>query len=319
MQIAVPFDAAGLRLDVYLTRSADAADAASAIQGLSRARIQQLIDAADVRVDGQPRRPAYKLRGGEVIDVVVPQPTALGVTPVPMPLDIRFEDAHLIVLVKPAGLLVHPGAGAARPTLVHGLLSHCHDLSGIGGILRPGIVHRLDRGTSGVMVVAKHDRAHEALARAFASRQVTKEYIAYVYGQPKQPAATLETFYGRHATDRRRFTGRLHSGRKAITHYKVSIGRAALSRLDVLLGTGRTHQIRVHLAELGHGIVGDPTYGKPRHLPPELRQAVAALDHQALHAAHLAFAHPMTGELLSVKAELPADVAAIDRLLRADP
>jgi 23S rRNA pseudouridine1911/1915/1917 synthase len=313
--IEVPADAGGQRLDSFLAaRAADAPDDVVWAQ-LSRARFQQLIDTQAVTLDGKPCRAALRLKGGERIVVSMAPPVPMGVTPVPMPLHILYEDADLIVINKAQGLVVHPGAGTHAPTLVHGLLAHCADLSGIGGVMRPGIVHRLDRGTSGAMVVAKHDRAHEGLAKQFEERQVTKRYIALTLGIPNPQRATLHTYYGRHPVHRQRYTSRLQSGKNAITSYAVSASEGGIALLDILLGTGRTHQIRVHLSEIGHPIVGDALYGGATQLArikdPEMREQAAALPHQALHAAHLAFAHPISGAPLQFSADLPEAWGAI--------
>ncbi|HET6345967.1 MAG TPA: RluA family pseudouridine synthase, partial [Myxococcota bacterium] len=249
-----------------------------------------------------------KLREGQRVEVRIPAPTPSTLVPMAMPLVVLYEDAHVIALDKPAGLVVHPGAGTRGPTLVHGLLAQCGDLSGIGGVTRPGIVHRLDRGTSGVMVVAKHDRAHAGLAEQFSGRTVRKRYLAVVHGAPEPAQATLDTLYGRHPVHRQRFTARVTSGKRAVTTYRTVASAWGLAVLDVLLGTGRTHQIRVHLAEAGHPIVGDPLYGGRRplpHAPKLVREAFDALEHQALHAARLELRHPITGAPLRFEAPPP--------------
>jgi 23S rRNA pseudouridine1911/1915/1917 synthase len=309
--MVVPFTARGIRLDLFLVQRAQEPGGPEGgdLGGLSRARLQQLIEAAAVLVDGKAAKAALKLQGGERIDIRVPQAAPMALVPHPMPLTVLFEDEHIIGLCKPAGLVVHPGAGTHAPTLVHGLLAHCGDLSGIGGVMRPGIVHRLDRGTSGVMVVAKHDRAHAHLSTQFSSRQVIKTYIAVVLGTPAPAHATVETLYGRHPVHRQRFSSRVTSGKTAITTYRTAASAFGLSLLDILLGTGRTHQIRVHLADRGHPVVGDPLYGgrqSARIANPGLRSVVEALTHQALHAACLEFTHPLTGSRLRLEAPVPA-------------
>lgn len=303
----VPETARGVRLDVFLKDRA--------LAGLSRARLQQLIEIEAILLDGRATRPALKLKGGEEVLVRVPEPTPMHLAPAPLSLDVLYEDSHVIGLCKPAGLVVHPGAGTHdEPTLVHGLLAHCGDLSGIGGVQRPGVVHRLDCGTSGVMIVAKHDQAHQGLAAQFSGRTATKRYVALVLGAPAQPQATLDTLYGRHPVHRQRFSSRVGAGKRAVTRYRVLGSAFGLAALDVLLGTGRTHQIRVHLADLGHPVLGDPMYGgrqSARVTEPGLRAMAAALRHQALHAARLELTHPMTGAPLVLQAPPPASWHAI--------
>lgn len=317
MTLQVPADAAGARLDRFLADLA--AEPGSRLAGLTRARLQALIDEGRVRVDGAAAKSSRKLRGGERVEVSVPPPERLSVEPEAMPLVILHEDADLIVLDKPAGLAVHPGAGRKTGTLVSGLLAHCRDLSGIGGVLRPGIVHRLDRGTSGVLVVAKHDRAHLALAKQFSARQVDKRYAAFVLGTPTPRAAVIETAYGRHPTQRLRFSGKVARGKRALTRYEVVATGGGVARLAVKLETGRTHQIRVHLAERGYPVVGDPLYGGTRFgkLDERVRAAAEALGHQALHAAELSFTHPTTGVVMRFVAPLPGDLAALERAMTA--
>jgi 23S rRNA pseudouridine1911/1915/1917 synthase len=315
--LQAPAAAAGARLDRFLADLA--AEPGSPLAGLTRARLQGLIDDGRVRVDGAAAKSSRKLRGGERVEVSVPPPEPLTLAPEAMALDILFEDGDLIVLSKPAGLAVHPGAGRRHGTLVSGLLAHCRDLSGIGGVLRPGIVHRLDRGTSGVLVIAKHDRAHLALARQFAERRVDKRYVAFVLGTPSPRVALIETPYGRHPTQRLRFTSKVARGKRAVTRYEVVASGGGVARLAVKLETGRTHQIRVHLAERGHPVVGDPLYGGRRwgKLDDAVRAAAEALGHQALHAAELSLAHPGTGEVMRFVAPLPADLVALDEAMNA--
>ncbi|MEK7703730.1 MAG: RluA family pseudouridine synthase [Myxococcota bacterium] len=318
-EIEVPPAAVGERLDRYLAslRSGDAPELSGA--GLSRARWQQLIDQGDVLLDGRVVRAAYRLRGGEQLALRLPAPTPLGLVAEVMDLDVLYEDADLVVLNKPAGLSVHPGAGRACGTLVNALLAHCHDLSGIGGELRPGIVHRLDRGTSGAIVVAKNDAAHLGLSRQFARREVHKSYVAFVLGSPVPSSGTFDTFYGRHPTHRRRFTSRLKTGRRAVTHYRVRLVAGGVALLDVRLETGRTHQIRVHLSEHGHPIVGDPLYGGTRLervQSPLLRDIASQISYQALHAARLEFLHPLSGERLVCEAPLPPALNALWEAMR---
>ena len=343
--LLVPLAEAGVRLDRFVTAAlaevatrgaeagrnagaglnADAGGNADAgfgavPRGISRARLQALVAEGRVTIDGRPvERNSLVLCGGETIVISIPAPVPITLAPESMPLDILYEDGDLIALAKPAGLTVHPGAGRQTGTLASGLLAHCRDLSGIGGALRPGIVHRLDRGTSGVLVVAKHDRAHQGLAAQFASRTVTKRYVAFVLGTPVKKTATLDTLYGRHPTERKRFSSKVKSGKRAVTTYTVVASGGGITRLDVLLGTGRTHQIRVHLADLGHPVVGDATYGGTRLdrvRDKDVRAAALALGRQALHAAELEVVHPCTGARMHFVAPLPDDLARLWRAMQ---
>ncbi|MBI5510749.1 MAG: RluA family pseudouridine synthase [Deltaproteobacteria bacterium] len=318
MQLDAPADATGVRLDRFLAARAAVAAPDSALFGVSRARLQRLIVDGLVTVAGAKVRPSYKLRPGEQVRVSVPAPEPLDLTPEPMPLSILYEDEHLIAVDKPAGLSVHPGAGRKTGTLVHALLAHCKDLSGIGGKERPGIVHRLDKDTSGVVVVAKHDRAHRLLAAQFALRQVKKTYVAFVFGVPLPKAATIETVIGRHPSDRKRFTTKVRRGRSAVTHYQVVASKGGISRVLIDLGTGRTHQIRVHFSERGHPVVGDPVYGGRqwrRVTDPALRKVAERLNRQALHALSLGINHPISGVPLLFEAPLPAELRPLTDLV----
>jgi 23S rRNA pseudouridine1911/1915/1917 synthase len=299
------------RLDRFLVECIAKVEPGSVLEGLSRARIQKLIEQGQISVEGAPSRPAYKLMPGDRVVVRVPPPEPLDLIPEDLPLDVLYEDSHLIALNKPAGLSVHPGAGRRTGTLVHALLAHCKDLSGIGGRERPGIVHRLDKDTSGVVVVAKHDRAHIGLTEQFAGRRVVKTYLAWVLGTPQPSAATIDTRIGRHPTDRIRFTTRVRHGRRAITHYEVAAARGGVAKLLIDLGTGRTHQIRVHLSDRGHPVVGDPVYGGrqwTRVSDAELLEIVKKLDRQALHAWRLQLTHPVTGQAMAFEAPLGPDL-----------
>jgi 23S rRNA pseudouridine1911/1915/1917 synthase len=284
---------------------------AAALAHVSRAQVQRLIDDGRVTLNGVPApKPNTKVRAGDAIEVRVPPPEPLEVLPEDIPLVILHEDADVIVIDKPAGLVVHPAAGHPSGTLVNALLHHCTDLSGIGGVRRPGIVHRLDKDTTGVMVVAKSERAHAALTAAFAAKSrgepggIERSYLAITSPAPPAPTGTLRTLYGRHPVDRKRFSSKVPTGKPAVTHWEVvtPLHEAALVRF--VLETGRTHQIRVHASDHGFALVGDPVYG---HRPRDERIAAAAraLGRQALHAAVLAFDHPATG--LRVRFEAPAN------------
>jgi 23S rRNA pseudouridine1911/1915/1917 synthase len=301
---------AGQRLDAWLARM---------LPDLSRARIQALIGEGAVTVDGASSRPSSRLRDGQRVTVSVPEPRAAVPQAEDIGLVVVHEDAHLLVVNKPAGLVVHPGAGTPSGTLVNALLHHVRDLSGIGGVLRPGIVHRLDRGTSGLMVVAKSDDAHRGLAAQFASRGVSKEYLAVVHGVPTPRSGTIDAPIGRHPVQRKKMSTSAPRGRAARSSYTVEEALDGASLLRVRIHTGRTHQIRVHLASLGHPIVGDGTYGggrAPSSSSAVARAAIAAFPRPALHAAALAFDHPVTGQRLSLEAPLPEDIAGLVSVLR---
>jgi 23S rRNA pseudouridine1911/1915/1917 synthase len=292
----VPHNSFGTRLDQWLTTS---------VPGLSRARWQSLIRQGRVRVDGLLRRPAFDLRGGETVEYEIPEAEPLELRPEDVPLDILMEDTHLIAINKPPGMVVHPAPGHAEGTLVHALLHHCKDLAGIGGVLRPGIVHRLDKDTSGVLVAAKNEAALLALQGMFKRREIRKEYLALVRGVPSPPSGTIDTLIGRSPQYRKKMDVLPDRGKRAISHYEVvrSFGGAALVR--VRIETGRTHQIRVHLSHIGHAVVGDPLYGGRRH------GLVLRADRQMLHAAQLGCLHPVTRRPLLLDAPMPADMRAL--------
>ena len=301
----VPAQARGTRLDVFL---------AGVEPALSRSRLRALIDQGAVTVAGRSPKPALLLRGGERVTLAVPEPVPAAPLPQAIPLRVLFEDAALVVVDKPAGMVVHPGAGNRSGTLVNALLSHCRDLAGVGGELRPGIVHRLDKETSGCIVVAKDDRSLASLQAQFKSRRVAKEYLALVHGVPAA-AGRFETLHGRHPRDRKRFTARVRSGRSAVTEWRVERAFAGAALVRVRLLTGRTHQIRVHFSEAGHPLLGDSLYGGVRREArldrrSAVRRAAQALGRQALHAASVEFDHPRTGKRTGVAAPLPPDLVA---------
>jgi 23S rRNA pseudouridine1911/1915/1917 synthase len=305
--------------DAHAGDRIDAAIAALA-EGLSRSVVQRLIDDGRVTVDGEPvRKPGQRVRTGDAIELVIPAPVPIELVPEDLPIAIVHQDAELVVVDKAAGMVVHPALGHPRGTLVNALLFHCRDLGGIGGELRPGIVHRLDKDTSGVMVVAKTERAHAGLTAAFAAKSrgeptaIEREYLGIAAPPPPAPRGTLRTFHNRHPTDRKRFSSRVAWGKSAVTHYQIvePLDGAAVVRFQ--LGTGRTHQIRVHAADHGWPLLGDPLYGKS---PPALRAIADRLGRQALHAALLAFDHPVTGEHLRFESALPADLVTALASLR---
>jgi len=309
--LVVGEEAKGLRLDVWLARQMPA---------LSRSRLRALIDDGQVRLDGAQAQPSTRIRAGQAARVRVPSPVAAVPQAEHIPIAVVHEDAHLLVVDKPAGLVVHPGAGRAGGTLVNALLGHVRDLSGVGGVLRPGIVHRLDRGTSGLLVVAKNDETHRALVRQFAGRTVEKEYFALVLGLPSRAGGEIDAPIGRHPVHRQRMSTRARRGREARTSWRVAERFDGAALLRVLLHTGRTHQVRVHLASIGHPVAGDAVYGgtrTPASRRAEARSALRSLERPALHAARLAFTHPATGERLAFEAPLPADLAAVVARLRA--
>ena len=325
---------AGARLDKYLTTTL-AGKAKTPDAPLSRARIRQLLETGQVLLTAKPGAapkpatdPAYKVREGEHIVVTVPAPRPAEPVGQEIPLDILYEDADLIVIVKPAGLVVHPAPGNPDMTLVNALIAHCGDqLSGIGGEKRPGIVHRLDKETSGVMVVAKSDRAHQGLAAQFAAHgrdgKLERAYTALVWGRPEPTSGTVDAPIARSTQNRRKMatvrSSAASGAREAITHYKTlkSWGEPPLvSLVTCHLETGRTHQIRVHMTSIGHPLLGDPVYGgsqKTRKvkLPPEAQQALESLDRQALHAHLLAFEHPASHEKMRFEAPIPNDIKSL--------
>lgn len=299
--ISVPSEYEGERLDRFLVAHLD---------GYSRSQLQKLITDGVVTVTGREARSNLTLREGDLVHVgpLVPQPT--DVEAESLPLEILYQDPDLAVLNKPAGMVVHPAAGHASGTLVNALLHHLSDLSGIGGELRPGIVHRLDRGTSGVMVVAKNDAAHRELARQFHDREVEKEYVALVWGVV-QAGRRIEAAIGRDPVDRQKMSSRSSRARHAVTRITRAHHLPGLTLCQVAIQTGRTHQIRVHLSAIGHPIVGDSLYGGVhRRVAGDIR-AVQRLERPFLHAARLSFSHPRDGRRMEFIAPLPDDLTAV--------
>jgi 23S rRNA pseudouridine1911/1915/1917 synthase len=296
----------GARLDVWLR---------GALPDYSRARLQGLIKEGRVQVDGRPVKAAHRLAVGERISVSIPDAAPAVLRPQSIPLDVLYEDADIVVVNKPAGLVVHPAAGHADGTLANALLHRCRDLTGIGGELRPGIAHRLDKDTSGVLVAAKTETALNGLVAQFKARTVHKDYLALVWGVPRPASGAIETPIGRSRHDRKKMSAAPARGRPALTRYAtVETFGALAALLRVTIATGRTHQIRVHLTHLGHSVVGDRQYGRRRPEPLPVEPA-----RQMLHAARLAFAHPRTGAPLAFEAPLPADMQSLLAALRRQP
>jgi 23S rRNA pseudouridine1911/1915/1917 synthase len=305
--LTVPDDNAGERLDQFLV---------SMLGGVSRSQVQRLIKEGHIRVAGLDAKSNQPVKAGQEIIVDTPEPIAAAPQPEALPLPILYQDADLIVIDKPAGMVVHPAAGHPSGTLVNALLHHVDDLSGIGGEKRPGIVHRLDRGTSGLMVVAKHDAAHEELSRQFRDREVEKEYVALVWGEV-MAGRRIDAPIGRDPGNRKKMSARARRSREAVTRILRAERLKALTLIQVAIHTGRTHQIRVHLSAIGHPIVGDPLYGGVhRRVPGDIR-AVTHLDRPFLHAARLAFTHPRDGRRMAFASELPPDLQRVLDELRA--
>jgi 23S rRNA pseudouridine1911/1915/1917 synthase len=319
-EVTVDGEAAGGRLDATL---------AKALPAFSRNRVKDLILAGAVAINGETAaEPKFKVKAGDEIVLVAPEPVEAEPTPQNIPLTILYEDKDLIVIDKPAGMVVHPAPGSLSGTLVNALLYHCGgSLKGIGGVKRPGIVHRLDKETSGVMVAAKTENAHAGLAAQFAdhgrSGPLYRRYVAFAWGRTQQARGTVEAPLGRDAANRLKQAIR-RDGREAITHYAVDTRYGDdgwdVTRLSCVLETGRTHQIRVHMAHIGHPLVADPLYSpgyatKLNKLPEEPKAAILALGRQALHAAELGFEHPITGDEMDFESVLPPELAALEEAL----
>ena len=300
----------GMRLDKVLSLK---------IPDISRTRLKELIQKGQVNVNGKPcLLPRHKLKGREVVQVLVPEPTPLEMAPIPMDLEIIFEDLHIVVVNKPAGLVVHPGAGNLENTLVHGLLHHCENLSGIGGIIRPGIVHRLDKDTSGVMIIAKSDAAHQALVTAFKARQVKKTYVAITSGYMRDKEGVINLPIGRHPVRRTKMAVNCASGRHAVTQFRVEKNLYSAQLLKIRLHTGRTHQIRVHMSHMGHPLLGDSLYGGPSKVKTPSGERIE-IKRQMLHAQGLEMMHPATkGRRLELHAPIPEDMRRVIRVLEKD-
>lgn len=294
--LTVPAEASGTRADKYISDNI----------ALTRSAVQSLMEKGSVIADGRPAAKNMKLRGGESIEVEIPDPEPMDAVPEDIPLDIVYEDADLLVVNKPKGMVVHPAHGNYNGTLVNALLHHCGDsLSGINGVIRPGIVHRIDKNTSGLLIVAKNDAAHLKLAEQIKVHSFTREYEAVVTGVMKEQSGTVDAPIGRHKTDRKKMCVTAENSRNAVTHYEVLRQYGGYAHLRLRLETGRTHQIRVHMAYIGHPVMGDDVYGKP----------YKGLDGQCLHARKIGFIHPSTGNYMEFSSELPEYFQAVLRKL----
>lgn len=302
----------GQRLDVFVTGK---------ISKLSRSQIKRLAEDGMIRLNGADVKASKSVSAGDVVEIKVPEAKETSIEPQNIPIDIIYEDSDIIVVNKPAGMVTHPAPGHHDGTLVNALLWHCHDLSGIGGELKPGIVHRLDQGTSGCIVAAKNDEAHRLLADQFKLRTVSKTYLALIFGSPRTDTGSYDTSIGRSVSDRKRMSTRTNKGRVALTQWKV-IERfdKVLSLIEVSLKTGRMHQIRVHFAEDNHPLVGDPVYGGAKRAKqirnPQLREILGAFPRPALHSWRLKIAHPATKKWMNFMAEIPKDFSSLIEEIR---
>ncbi len=295
VRVVATAEDAGMRLDKFLSVR---------VEELTRSAAERLAEQDRITCGGKILDKKYRLHDGDVIDLVLPEPVGLDVLPEAIPLDIRYEDADLLVVNKPKGMVVHPAAGHADGTLVNALLAHCgNSLSGINGVIRPGIVHRIDKDTSGLLIVAKNDFAHQRLAEQIKEHSFTRIYEAVVHGNLKDDAGTVDAPIGRHPTDRKRMAVTEKNSRNAVTHYEVLARYRGFTHVRLKLETGRTHQIRVHMAYIGHPVAGDPVYG-PKKVVPNL-------DGQCLHARVIGFIHPRSGEYLEITSELPPYFTAL--------
>ena len=296
----VPEEFAGERLDKWLA-------APERDLQMTRSAVQLRMEQQAVLVNGTPVPKNYRQRGGDVIEITLPEPEPLTLEPENIPLDIVYEDADLLVVNKPKGMVVHPAPGHATGTLVHALLYHCGDqLSGINGVIRPGIVHRIDRNTSGLLMVAKTDAAHHSLSAQIQAHSFTREYQAVAVGRFRESSGTIDAPIGRHPVDRKKMCVTQKNSKRAVTHYETILAYQKATHLRLRLETGRTHQIRVHLAYLGHPVLGDDVYGKP----------YPGLEGQCLHAAKIGFVHPTTGQYLEFESPLPDYFRRVLRQLR---
>lgn len=296
----------GQRLDHFLS---------GRLTDLSRSYIQRLVTEGHVRINGQIKKPGYRLKSGEQIELTLPAPKAIDIIPESIPLDILYEDTDIVVINKPAGLVVHPAPGHFTGTLVHGLLAHLRHLSSIGGRLRPGIVHRLDKDTSGVLLVTKNDTAHKDISKQFKDNMVYKKYVALVYGVVKEDEGNIIVPIGRHPKNRKKISVHTAYPRLAKTEWRVKKRFPDITLLDLILKTGRTHQARVHLSAKGHSVVGDPVYAKKKWLLSirnhKIREILKDVKRQLLHAHILGLRHPKTKNYMEFTAPLPEDMRQV--------
>lgn len=308
--LVIPTERAGERLDRYL---------AEQCPEISRSQLKYYIAEGDITIEGRIAKPSLTLRGGERVELKIPPPKPIDISPESIPLDVLYEDKDLLVLNKAAEMVVHLGAGVKAGTLVNALLHHCQDLSGIGGVSRPGIVHRLDKGTSGLLVVAKNDLAHQGLSAQFQSREIDKTYLAFVWGRPRDRSGKIDLPLGRSERDRKKIGIQGRHLRPAVTRFRLVKEWPALSLMELKPETGRTHQLRVHLAELGNPIVGDPTYGrkgtKIGNLPAPLADFLTNVHFQLLHAWKLSFRHPISGQTMAFEAPMRLEMQKLQEIL----
>ena len=306
-RFVVDDEGGGERLDSFLS---------AGIPELSRSRLQKSIKAGDCLVDGEVVvKPSFRLKEGSIVELSFSPPSPISVEPEPIDLDIVYEDDWLVVVNKAPGMVTHPAPGHPSGTLVNALLYHCEDLSGIGGVMRPGIVHRLDAGTSGLLVVAKNDEAHISLSRQLMQREVHRVYLAVVWGEMPLKEGTIDALVGRSKRDRKKMAVLLEGGKRAVTHYSVVDTLGPFQYIRLKLETGRTHQIRVHLSHIGHPVLGDPVYGGRKIRRGNLsrldvdraKKVLEVVNRQLLHAVSLEFEHPATGERMFFEASLPGD------------
>ncbi len=302
----VPVEFGGKRADVVFSHI---------LPHLTRSQIKKLMEEGYILVEGKPVKPSKKLSGGEEVYVTILPPQPLEAIPQDLPIDIIFEDNDIVVVNKPAGMTVHPGAGTHDGTLVNAILYRCRDITGVGGRLRPGIVHRLDKDTSGVMVVAKNDISHQSLVAQFKSREVKKLYIALVLGELVSEAGSFSLPIGRDPVDRKKMSSKAKAKRDALTLWRVVKRYGGITLVEVEPKTGRTHQIRVHFAESGYPLLGDKVYGPKRYRSKEIEALSKRLGRQALHAFLLGFRHPRTGEYMEFKAHVPEDLKEVIDIL----